>query len=63
MPEIEIIDHLGDYWKFLIPARCEQQTNGFWKMWVYVAHGPKSLTEGAYNYMQIPLPIFTEWWE
>ncbi len=63
MPEIEIQDHLGDWWIFLIPATYKKNRNGLTEMWVYVAKGPACLTMGAYRYQEIPLPVFTEWWE
>ena len=62
MNEVELIDHLGDYWSLLVPVRFEQNRNGMWLMWVHITKGPASLTEGAYRYQQIPIPIFTEWW-
>ena len=60
MKTIELIDHLGDYWSLMLPCVYERQRNGLVVMWVYVARGPEKLTRW---YQQIPLPIFTEWWE
>ncbi len=57
---VEVIDHLGDFWQFMLPAVYKRQANGFTVMWVYVASGPWHI---AKHYQQIPLPVFTEWWE
>jgi hypothetical protein len=59
MREIELIDHLGDYWLLLLPAVFEKNRNGMMIMWVYVGKGPEALR----NYQEIPLPVFTEWWD
>lgn len=63
MREIELVDHLGDLWRLMLPCVYKKNRNGLWVMWVYVAKGPACLTEGAYRYQQIPLPLFTAWWE
>lgn len=63
MPELRMTDYLGDEWVLLLPAVYKKNRNGLTIMWVYVAKGPAKLTEGAYRYQQIPLPVFTEWWE
>jgi hypothetical protein len=62
MTEIEVIDHLGDFWRFLVPPTYKRNPNGMWIMWVYVAEGPDTLAMPPYHYQQIPLPLFTEWW-
>jgi len=59
MSEIELIDHLGDYWRLLLPAVFKRNRNGLYIMWVYVAKGSEALR----HYQQIPLPLFTAWWE
>ena len=63
MREIEIIDHLGDYWCFMLPAVFKKNRNGMWIMWVYIAKGPDKLTTPPYHYQELPLPVFTKWWE
>ncbi len=63
MLEIELTDHLGDFWRFMLPAVFKENRNGMWIMWVYVAEGPPKLTTPPYMYHELPLPIFTEWWE
>ena len=60
MPKISLIDHLGDDWTLvLLPRAFVKNRNGLTEMWVYVAKGPAALK----GYQEIPLPVFTEWWE
>ena len=55
-----LTDHLGDEWTLIVPAKYKHNRNGLVEMWVYVAKGPPQLAE---HYQQIPLPVFTEWWD
>lgn len=58
MPEIELTDHLGDEWH-LLPCVFKRNKHGLVIMWVYVCKGPAELR----HYQEIPLPVFTDWWE
>ena len=60
MLEMMLTDHLGDEWTLIVPAVFKRNRNGLVEMWVYVAKGPPALAKW---YQQIPLPVFTEWWE
>ena len=61
--EIALNDQKNEHWELLLPGVFRRNRLGMYVMWVYVAKGPPSLTEGAYRYQEIPLPVFTEWWE
>ena len=61
---IELTDLKGDFWQlwFMKKARCYTNHKGegpFWEIWVYAPKRPDALI----GYGQIPLPVFTEWWE
>ena len=63
MLEIELIDYKGDFWR-LAPclgaaSRYLYKGNAFYEVWWYVLKGPQEL----HGYQEIPLPIFTEWFE
>ena len=57
MPVITLIDWKGDYVELIFTGAYKTSRAGLVETWVYVA--------GDYidNFWQIPLPIFTEWWE
>jgi len=59
MLTIAINDHKNEHWELLLPGVFRENRHGLTEMWVYVSHGPPALK----NYQQIPLPVFTEWWE
>lgn len=59
MLEIELIDHLGNHWRLLTPGVYRTSRKGLVELWVYVGKGPPALK----GYQEIPLPVFTDWWE
>jgi len=63
MSTVTIIDHLGDEWTLLLPMCFKLNRNGLMIMWAMVCKGPAALTTPPYAYQEIPLPVFTEWWE
>ena len=60
MNTIELIDFKGDFWSLMLPCVYQRNKQGLVVMWVYVDDGPRPLVNW---YPQIPIPIFTEWWE
>ena len=61
MLTIELIDHKGDSWKLEYWESAQQYLHkgeGYWKAWWDAPKRPKDFK----NYMQVPLPIFTDWW-
>ncbi len=59
MTIINVTDHLGNEWELLMPMRFVRTRNGHITMWALVGKGPPCLS----MYGEIPLPVFTEWWE
>ena len=57
--EIALNDHKNEAWELLLPGVFKKNRNGMWIMWVYVKFGPEELR----HYQEIPLPVFTAWWE
>lgn len=59
---IDIIDYKGDYWQ-LIWANSSQsylyKGHTYWKAWWHTPERPNELK----NYITVPLPIFTDWWD
>jgi len=62
MLEIELIDHKGDFWRFMLPLVFKENRKGLWIMPTYVAKGPYKLTTPPYMYQKLPLPVFTDFW-
>ena len=59
MTTINVTDHLGDEWELIVPMCFIPNRNGCMIMWALVNMGPRSLA----MYDEIPLPVFTEWWD
>ena len=56
--EIALTDHKNEFWELLLPCVFKKNKHGLYIMWVY-CRPPDELR----HYQEIPLPVFTEWWE
>lgn len=59
--EFKVVDFQGFEWH-LFGAFFKEGRSGAWTVWMWVKKGPKHLTTPPYQYQQIPLPVFTDWW-
>lgn len=57
MFEIELIDLKGDYVKLMFPGQWVKNRFGMWVGWMYAEK------DWLLSYWQLPIPLFTEWWE
>ena len=60
MNTISAVDFKGDEWVFMLPGVFKVNRSGMVVMWTFVKDGPVDITKW---YPQVPLPVFTEWWE
>ena len=61
---IELEDLKGDFWElvFVNKAKCYTNYKGegpFWEIWVIAGQRPDEMR----MYPQIPIPVFTDWWD
>lgn len=60
---IPVTDWKGEDWLLGFSGVCVYSRVAFIEGWWFVLDGPPFLNENGSHYDEVPLPIFTEWWD